>query len=262
MANNVTSDLLRFAELPRAGAELASLLPSAPWLSLAPRGKSHPVVVIPGFFASDISTRPLRAYLRFLGYQAHPWEQGRNLGSARMGGYEQLVNHVLRIHRESGQRVSLVGWSLGGIHALAVAQRAAYAVARVITLGSPVVQDGTTTSTFQSLRAAAAAINGTPINTPTLNSALWRDAFERTAERTPVSSIYSKSDIVVPWQRSHLPTDRDGLRTENIQVFSSHMGMVVNPTAMFAVADRLALKPGTLKPISRFGWRAGAFPPT
>ena len=124
MPNPAQHRLLSMSELPRAGLELASLAASAPWLSLSPRGDRHPVVVIPGFLASDDSTALLRRYLTFLGYDTYTWGQGRNLGISKMGGYEPLVNHVLRIYRNTGRTVSLVGWSLGGVHALAVADRA------------------------------------------------------------------------------------------------------------------------------------------
>ena len=114
-----TQNLLRFAEVPRAGFEIASLVASSPFLALAPRGEPHPVVVIPGFLADDDSTIVLRRFLALLGYNVYPWGQGRNLGTARMGGYQPLVDHVSNIHHETTQKVSLVGWSLGGVHALA-----------------------------------------------------------------------------------------------------------------------------------------------
>ena len=58
------------------------MLAAQPWLSRAPRGDGHPVLVFPGLVASDLSTRPLRQFLESLGYVACPWEHGRNLAPA------------------------------------------------------------------------------------------------------------------------------------------------------------------------------------
>ena len=257
MATRRTSEFLRMAEIPRAGFEIASLMAAAPWMTLSPRGDGHPVVVIPGFLADDDSTRILRAYLDHLGYAVHPWGQGRKMGATRMGGYESLVSHVLRVHREADQPVSVVGWSLGGVHGLAVAERAAYALRQVITLGSPIVQDGPTTSLFAALRTAAATINGVPINTPAPKGIGWRDIFQRLQPNLPVTSIYSRTDGVVPWQRSHIET---GACRDNIEVHSSHIGLGFNPAVLYAIADRLALATGTFEPFHRHGWRAMAYP--
>ena len=57
----------------------ASLLLS-PLLMRAPRGDGHPVLTLPGFLASDLSMAPMRRYLRELGYDAHAWKMGRNIG--------------------------------------------------------------------------------------------------------------------------------------------------------------------------------------
>ncbi len=257
MATKRTSEFLRLAEIPRAGFEMASLMAAAPWMTLSPRGDSHPVIVIPGFLADDDSTRILRAYLDHLGYAENPWGHGRNMGAARMGGYESLVSHVLRVHREADKKVSLIGWSLGGVHSLAVAERAAYAVRQVITLGSPIVQEGPTTSLFAALRTAAAALNGVPINTPSPASLGWRDIFERINPKLPVTSIYSRTDGVVPWQRSHI---EPAARRDNIEVHSSHIGLGFNPAVFYAIADRLAQPEDTFEPFHRHGWRALTYP--
>src|SRR5436309_13651186 len=62
----------------RALHELAAFAASLPLLSLAPRGDGHPVLVLPGLVASDVSTRPLRGFLRNHAYAAHRWNLGRN----------------------------------------------------------------------------------------------------------------------------------------------------------------------------------------
>ena len=60
--------LLVAAEAPRAVAELAWFGTSRRMLARAPRGDGHPVLVLPGFLASDRSTGPMRSFLGTLGY--------------------------------------------------------------------------------------------------------------------------------------------------------------------------------------------------
>ena len=60
--------------------ELQAFFAAYPLLRRAPRGDGHPVLVLPGLAASDVSTRPLRTYLRTQGYAAHGWKQGPNHG--------------------------------------------------------------------------------------------------------------------------------------------------------------------------------------
>ena len=236
--------------------EIASLMALAPWLSLAPRGDRHPVVVIPGFLADDDSTRVLRRFLTHLGYDVHPWGQGRNLGAARMGGYETLVTHVLRIYRDSGSLVSLVGWSLGGVHAVAVADRAGYAIRQVVTLGSPLLHSDESTAMFRALRATARTLNGQMLSPPHGARLGMNESITRI--RAPITSVFSRTDGVVPWQRSLLPA-RDF--RDNIEVHSSHVGLGFNPAVLYAVADRLALAEREFENFHRRGWRALTYPP-
>src|SRR5207237_10039745 len=62
----------------RAIHELGAFLGALPLLSLAPRGDGHPVLVLPGLVASDVSTRPLRSFLTSQGYAVAGWRPGRH----------------------------------------------------------------------------------------------------------------------------------------------------------------------------------------
>ena len=85
----------------------------------------------------------------------------------------------------------------------------------------------------------------------------WRDIFERINPKLPITSIYSRTDGVVPWQRSHIAS---GPRRDNIEVHSSHIGLGFNPAVLFAVADRLAQAEGEFSAFHRRGWRALTYP--
>ena len=105
----------------RAISELGAFLGALPLLSLAPRGDGHPVLVLPGLVASDTSTRPLRSFLKSRGYAVSGWRQGRNLG-LRHGVQDAMVDLVQELNDTHGRKVSLVGWSLGGLYARQLAK--------------------------------------------------------------------------------------------------------------------------------------------
>src|SRR6266581_2591441 len=127
---------LLLTEPIRGLADLAGLLLAAPGLAAGPRGDGHGVLVFPGLLAGDSSTVPLRAYLRWLGYDVRGWDLGRNHGptEAVLAG---LPRAVLDHAERTGRPVSLVGWSLGGVYAREMARRHPRQVRQVITLGSP-----------------------------------------------------------------------------------------------------------------------------
>src|SRR5215217_2538460 len=100
----------------RALSELGAFVGALPLLSLAPRGDGHPVLVLPGLVTSDVSTRPLRSFLKRHGYAVSGWGLGRNFGP-RPGIVDGMVELLREMNESSGRKVSVVGWSLGGVYA-------------------------------------------------------------------------------------------------------------------------------------------------
>src|SRR5688500_19334896 len=113
---------LYLSEPGRAVADYGLYLAARPLAPALPRGDGHPVLVLPGLLADDISTRALRAVLRRLGYEVHGWGLGRNTGptAACVKGTRDLLDHLSDKHQRP---VSLIGWSLGGIFARDLARR-------------------------------------------------------------------------------------------------------------------------------------------
>ena len=103
-------------EAPRALTEATALMSARALLQKLPAGDGHAVMTLPGFLASDRSMRTVRRYLRDWEYDAHRWEMGRNLGLSLERDVEALLDQRLQeIHERSGDKVSLIGWSLGGM---------------------------------------------------------------------------------------------------------------------------------------------------
>jgi pimeloyl-ACP methyl ester carboxylesterase len=226
----------------------ASLMLS-PLLMRAPRGDGHPVLALPGFLASDLSMMPLRRYLRELGYDTHAWRMGRNTGGiSRMRGV--LLDRLKEIHAASGRKVSLIGWSLGGVHARDLALRAPEMVRYVITLASPFAKDVRATNATWLYEALSGETVG---DDPQFLSEIGGDL------PVPTSSIYSRADGIVNWHTCRVrPSDT----AENIEVhLASHIGIGVNPAALWAIADRLAQAEGQFRQFDRSGPFAIAYAP-
>ncbi|MFO1273970.1 MAG: alpha/beta hydrolase [Rubrivivax sp.] len=229
-----------------APLEYAASLAAAPWLLNAPRGDGHPVIVYPGFLASDTSTRPLRRLLLALGHDAHGWEQGRNLG-ARPANFEQALAQLHALHAESARRVSLVGWSLGGLYARELAKRAPDAVRSVVTLGSPFTGPRDANRAARTYRRLQRGQPATAISHADLHE----------PPPCPTTSIFSRSDGIVAWPCS---VQAAGPQAESIEVRASHLGLGVNPFALHALADRLAQPEGAWQPFDRRGARRLFYP--
>lgn len=217
---------LRLALEWRAPMEAAASLALWPWLRNAARGDGHSVLVLPGLAASDVSTHLLRSFLRAQGWEPHAWRQGRNLGP-RPGVLEACLDRVEQLHATSGRRISLVGWSLGGVYARELAKRLPDAVRQVVTLGSPVKHHANASNA----RRLYEFVSGPRAYDPELMARLDEPV------PVPCTSIYSRSDGIVDWRASLQP---EGPATQNIRVPASHVGMGMNPVVLRLLAERLS----------------------
>src|SRR5712691_74366 len=175
----------------RAISELGAFLGGLPLLRLTTKGDGHPVLVLPGLVASDTSTRPLRSFLKSRGYAVSGWRQGRNLG-LRHGVQNAMVDLVQELNDTHGRKVSLVGWSLGGLYARQLAKMMPERVRSVITLGSPFAVGATATNAWRVYEMASgrradeedARFGGSLAGAPPV----------------PTTAIFSRSDGICAWE--------------------------------------------------------------
>ena len=222
---------LSATESLRATFEIASMFARLPKLLAAPRGDGHTVMVLPGFATSDMTTQALRNYLSWLGYDSEPWRLGFNTGYLKLGeGQAGLSSRLSDLVARSGDKVSLVGWSLGGVMARQMAREHPEMVRRVITLGSPFTGNPKAIT----IRRMYELISG-----ESLKSETWRERFERDqhAPDVPCTAIYSQSDGVTAWQNC---VEEPATHTENIEVRGSHLGLTHNPAVLLHFAEILA----------------------
>ena len=237
--------LWRMALEARAPVELWASVLSLPFLSQVPKGDGQPVLVFPGLLAGDSTTLLLRSFLKRLGYVPFGWNQGINVGP-RHGVLAGCRERIEEIHSNYGLKVSLIGWSLGGLYAREMAKLMPAMVRQVVTLGSPFAGNPQATHAWRIFEY----FSGHSASDPNLRERL------RGAPPVPTTSIYSKTDGVVSWQCS---VQAPAKQSENIEVHASHLGLGMNPLALFALADRLAQPQDKWKPFSRAGLRGMFF---
>lgn len=201
----------------------------APLVADAPRGDGRPILVIPGFLCSDVSTWMLRRFLRKIGYRSSAWKQGVNLGP-KPGVRTRLLHRVHQLQERYGQPVTIIGWSLGGFYARELACIRPDLIREVITLGSP--------------------LHGTPQTTAVWNAFLWlnRKHMPQIARGeidfplpygVPCLSIFTREDGIVPWQ---FCMPQRGVAGRHIEVPGSHIGLVANPVVMQILGQHLGAK--------------------
>lgn len=235
---------LTFAEGARSMMELASLALSYPLMMDVPRGDGHPVLVLPGFATNDRMTAVLRSFLTRLGHHVHPWDLGWNLDQHTTGeNGEHIAQRIAEIRKETGRKVSLVGWSLGGVIAREATRRDPEDVRQVVTLGSPFTGNPGATN----LNTLYELLTGNRIADMRKHA---RYATGHHVLPVPSSAVYSRTDGITAWQNCISETDE---QTENIEVFSSHFGFIANPAVFYIVADRLSQPEGEWKPFERKG---------
>lgn len=177
-----------------------------------PQGRGEPVLVLPGYWASDKSTWILRRFLNRLGYHALGWGLGKNRGNVEELS-KVLTERLETLWRERGQKTRLVGWSLGGYMAREIARDRPDLVHSVVSLGSPIFGGAKYTVVARRFRDRGEVL----------------DAMERLIAKraelpigVPLLSIYSKNDGIVAWQASLDEDPRH--RVEHAEVTCSHLG--------------------------------------
>jgi pimeloyl-ACP methyl ester carboxylesterase len=226
--------------------ELQAFFATYPLLRRAPCGDGHPVLVLPGLATSDVSTRPLRTYLKAQGYAVHGWKRGVNRGP-RPGVEAEMDARLADLAQRHQRKVSLIGWSLGGVYAREMARRAPELVRQVITLGSPFANEPRATNAWRLYEL----MSGRKVDD-------WPDRERmRLPPPVPSTAIYSRTDGIVAWQGCR---EREGQVTQNIEVEGSHCGLGHNPAVVYAIADRLAVPEGEWWPFDRKGLRSTLYP--
>jgi pimeloyl-ACP methyl ester carboxylesterase len=238
------SALLTALEFPRWVGEYAASRVVDTFSRSSTVGEGRPVLVLPGFAASDFVTGRLRAHLRKRGFRVHGWRLGRNIGLTDQL-VDGLIDRFVEVATRHDEPVSIVGWSFGGLLARRIAHEHPDLVRQIICLGSPWRADGERTR-------ATAMFERSRIRHGISDRA--RDIVDQLRQPVPVptTAIWSRSDGVTSWHGCSVDETTTPAIAENIEVPSSHVGMVASPLVLAVVVNRLLQDPDDWQ---TFAWR-------
>ena len=172
----------------------------------------QPLMVIPGFLATDRTTLGLQRAFADAGYRVVGWGLGFNRG-ARRDTVERLAGQLERFAR--GRKAVLVGWSLGGLYARELAKAPPEMVEKVITLGSPFSGDPHNNNVWRLYEL----VSGHPVDKPPI------DGDPAVKPPVPTLAIWSRRDGIVAVNAARgKPGERDAER----ELDCSHMGFAVS----------------------------------
>lgn len=245
-ARNVRPPRLRHSvmEFGRVVLEMGSTAMLAPVLKRLPAGDGHTIMTIPGFMGADGSTSRLRKFLNGRGYKAIPWGLGRNASEVRSASLDEFLAHrrrtedliARRLEAESlasGRKVSLIGWSLGGLYSVALAHRFPQWIRQVITLGTP-YGDPRGTSLYNLM----GRVYNDQVTVDEAMLARWVDYTYSGGElRVPVLALFSESDGIVGAGIARC--EGDPRYVSNMAVMASHVGFPFNPLVFGVIANHL-----------------------
>ncbi len=194
-------------------------------LSKLPKGNEDPVILIPGWKASQQTMGPLLGFLRGRNFDAHHWGLGTNKGNPEVDS-ELLTEKVQSLTSDTGRKVALVGWSLGGVIARETARLAPSSVSQVITYGTPVVGGPTFTP--------AARVYGESECRRISERVTELD--EKTPITVPITAIFTRRDKLVSWPAC---IDRVSPNVTHYEVTSTHVSMGFDPDVWQIIVESL-----------------------
>jgi pimeloyl-ACP methyl ester carboxylesterase len=214
---------LMLGEVAHLGEPLRRRL--RPPLVVPPAAHKRYVMLLPGFAANEEKMRPMAEALERAGHKAKRWGLGWNLGPSEEN-LAALARRLVEIHARYGEKIYLVGWSLGGLFARELAKLHPECVAKVVTMGSPFSQSPYANNVWRAYQM----VTGHSVAAPPVASVL--------SEKPPVETValWSPRDgAIAPRSACGLPGERDRARA----LRCTHMGFCYSPEAIMAVLEEL-----------------------
>jgi len=216
-----------------------------------PHGDGAAVVLIPAFLCPDAYLTPLHQWLARIGYKPFFSGIGFNTQCPNLLIRRQLNDTIEEALSKSGRKLHLIGHSLGGIIARAIAAQRPSDVASVITLGAPfrgTVAHRSILHAAEMVRRRILAKHAIDVLPDCYTGHCTCDFLNSLRHTMPASvsetAVYSEGDGVVDWR--YCKTDRP---EADFPVSGTHLGLVFNPAAYSVIAERLALAgSGATKP--------------
>lgn len=201
-------------------------------------GDGAPVVLVPGFLASDWYLLELYYWLRRIGYRPYLSRIGRNAECLEVLS-ERLFKTIETAQAETGRPVHLIGHSLGGMLSRSAACQRPDRIASVITLGSPFRGVRSHPLVMHASRAVRARLHRQRQQPDCFTGYCRCDAVTALQTLPPPSlpqiAIFTRSDGIVDWRACI----NDNPATD-FEVPGTHIGLAFNPAVYRLIAQRLA----------------------
>jgi len=213
-----------------------------------PHGNGSAVITVPGFLGSDLYLTEMNRWLKRIGYRAYPSGVGRNAECPDIL-VDKLLDTIKQAYRETGERVHLIGHSLGGLLSRSAATMLPECVLSVTTLGSPFRGVRSHPSVMMTSRQVRQRILKRAHTRPA-HKPLRQDCFTGAcncefaeslrlgvpADLVHETALYTKTDGVVHWS-----VCVTGNPDTDIEVKGTHCGLTWNAQVYRTIAQRLAL---------------------
>ncbi len=198
---------------------------SRPPLEIVPAAEPKIVMLLPGFATHPVRMRHMARQLERAGHTVKRWGLGLNLGPTTEN-FAALTKRVLALHRRHGEKIVLVGWSLGGVFARELAKCRPEAVAKVVTMGSPFSGNPRANNAWRIYHL----VTGHPVEAPPIVDDI-------TAKPpVPTVALWSPRDGIVSPRSS---CGRKGERDRAVALRCSHLGFAYSDEAISAVLQEL-----------------------
>ncbi len=200
-----------------------SLLSSYKKLTKTKIGNQQKVMLFPGWMSPELSMYPMKNFLQKLGFNASYWDLGINYG--KIEAYRDEI--VSRLKSEpSKEKVTLIGWSLGGVVAREVARTMPEKISSVITYGTPIVGGPKYTigAKFWDKKETKRI------------SKLIKQMDKTNPLKVPISIVFTKNDSFVSWEAC---LDKKSKNVKHYEVKSTHLSLGIDPKVWQIVAHHM-----------------------
>ena len=194
-------------------------------LEIEQSGTPRRIMLIPGFGAHPVRMRWMARQLEKAGHTVKSWGMGVNFG-ATADRFTKAEQRLVDLYERRGEKLVVVGWSLGGVMARELAKRHPDKIEKVVTMGSPFSGSPRANNGWRAYQAIA----GHRVDEPEIEAV--------PAEKPPVETVafWSPRDgIVAPKSACGKPGERD----RAIALRCTHMGFVLSNEAMAALLSEL-----------------------
>ena len=159
------------------------------------------------------------------GHTAKRWGLGYNLG-ATADRFDKAERRLVELNARTGDKIALVGWSLGGVMARETAKCRPDLVERVVTLGSPFSGDPRANRIWRLYELIA----GHKVDAPPI------DCTPEEKPPVPTIALWSRKDGVIAVACAR---GRPGECDRAIEIDSTHLGMASAPKALIGTLEAL-----------------------